>query len=244
MKDPNRLEPGTPAYGRGSPPDSTPRPRARRAWLLPVVAAVVTGAVIPGIAAADSPGDTFRYPYDPVCSWGRVANGKGMIVRCLTRAEAEALGAGSGPPRGAVPGSPGGSAAAPSATPPRPTASASAEPPAAPLASRPLVVEVGPVVVDTGALPLALGKLKAPADRYRACVQDHGGLKGESGEIQVRFLVRERGRAEGVVVSKRVGVSEAAARCVADVVDRRLVGSPEAPMVGATLTVRLRESSP
>jgi len=233
MKDPNRPDLGSPRHGAGSHSAAPPRPRAWPAGLLPLAAALVTAAVIPGIAAADSPGDTYRYPYDPVCSWGRVANGKGMIVRCLTRAEAEALGASSGPPRGA----------ASSATPPRPAASASAAPPAV-VAPRPLAVEVGPVVVDTGALPLALGKLKAPADRYLACVRDHGGLKGETGELQVRFLVRERGRAEGVVVSKRSGISEDAARCVADVIDRRLVGSPEAPMVGVTVTVRVRESGP
>jgi hypothetical protein len=33
------------------------------------------------------------------------------------------------------------------------------------------------------------------------------------------------------------GVTEPAARCVADVVDRRYVGYPEEPIVGATLTV-------
>jgi hypothetical protein len=99
------------------------------------------------------------------------------------------------------------------------------------------------VVVDTGALRSRWASSRRGGSLL-ACVRDHGGITREVGEIQVRFLVRERGRAEGAVVSKRAGVSEAAARCVADVVDRRLVGSPEAPMVGATLTVRVRESSP
>src|SRR3954468_15538548 len=38
-----------------------------------------------------------RYPYDPACPWGRIGNGKGLIVRCLTEAEAQALRAGTAP---------------------------------------------------------------------------------------------------------------------------------------------------
>jgi hypothetical protein len=52
-------------------------------------------------------------------------------------------------------------------------------------------------------------------------------------------LVRERGRAEGVAVKDRRGVSLVAAKCIADVIDRRYVGYPAAPIVGATLTIDL-----
>src|SRR5262245_44820015 len=34
-----------------------------------------------------------RYPFDPVCPWGRVADGRGMLVRCLEPAEAARLAA-------------------------------------------------------------------------------------------------------------------------------------------------------
>ena len=44
--------------------------------------------------------------------------------------------------------------------------------------------------------------------------------------------------AEGVSVSKRSNLSKEAAQCVADVVDRRRVGTPESPMVGATVLVK------
>ena len=30
-----------------------------------------------------------RYPYDPACPWGRVSNGKGMIVRCVNESRAK-----------------------------------------------------------------------------------------------------------------------------------------------------------
>jgi hypothetical protein len=54
----------------------------------------------------------------------------------------------------------------------------------------------------------------------------------------VRFLVRAKGVAEGVSVAKRTNMSKEAAQCVADVVDRRRVGTPESPMVGATVLVK------
>src|SRR5436190_5971218 len=41
-----------------------------------------------------------RYPFDPVCPWGRVADGRGMLVRCLEPAEAQRLAA---PARPAMP---------------------------------------------------------------------------------------------------------------------------------------------
>lgn len=97
--------------------------------------------------------------------------------------------------------------------------------------------EVGPAIADTGELPEAHVQLRRVNDRYAQCVANNGGLEGEQGRVTVRFLVRERGRAEGVAVKERQGVSLAAAKCVAEVVDRRFVGYPAAPIVGATLSI-------
>jgi len=169
-------------------------------------------------ARADDPGKANRYPYDPVCSWGRIADGRGMLVRCMKQGEAEALLAGKPAPA--------------------PTASDQPEPPPSPPTEGKLTMEVGPVQVDSGTLPQALTKLKVPSDRYLECVERNGGLGKEDGEVQVRFLVRERGRAEGAVVKTRRAVSEKAAACIADVVDRRFVGHPDVPIVGATLVVK------
>jgi hypothetical protein len=181
-----------------------------------------------GAWALAQPGDsTSRYPYDPACPWGRIANGKGMIVRCISRAEAEELFSRG---RAATPAASAGAAPPGSAAPP----SASSSPPGV-LA---IGVQVGPVLVDQGKLPLAEGKLAAPKDRYAECVAKAGGLTGPNGEVHVRFLVRARGRAEGVSVAKRAGVTPEAARCVAEVVDRRLVGTPDVPMVGATVVIK------
>jgi hypothetical protein len=197
--------------------------------------ALLAGAFLgAGAWALAQPGDsTSRYPYDPACPWGRISNGRGMIVRCISRQEAEQLFARSS--------APGGSAAA-SGAPPASAAAASAGAASSAVAvavpDPGLTVSVGPVRADEGKLPLAEKKLAAPRDRYAECVAKAGGLSGPSGEVHVRFLVRARGRAEGVSVAKRVGVTPEAARCVAEVVDRRPVGTPDVPMVGATVVIK------
>lgn len=192
--------------------------------------AVALGAVSVGTEAAER-ADASRYPYDPVCGWGRIANGRGMLVRCISKQEALAL---RGKSAAAKTNGPQQSAAR-SAT----SAQQSAPTPAD---VQPRVgVTVGPVLVESGKLPAAERKLRAAEDRFAKCVEQHGGLTRPEGEVRVRFLVRGRGRAEGVGVSKRRSVSEAAARCIAAVVDRRHVGLPDAEIVAATLVVKLRQ---
>jgi hypothetical protein len=181
-----------------------------------------------------------RYPYDPACLWGRLANGKGTIVRCLSEQEAAQL----APVANALPVAPAAPAAVaqPSSLAPPATTASVTPAPAGAVAPEPAVkpgrfeVSVGPVTADHGELPL--GKLGQPKDRYSKCLEDNGGLHGESGEVHVRFLVRSKGIAEGVSVQKRVNVSAEAARCVSEVVDRRHVGVPEEPLVGATVVVK------
>ena len=199
-----------------------------------------------------------RYPYDPACPWGRVSNGKGMIVRCVSEQEANALAKAApapaplSPPASTTPSepaAPAGSTQAPSSTTaPTPAASGAPASPGAPVEGAPtppvtsnndFEVSVGPIVADKG--ELGLGKLSAPKDRYKKCVVDNGGLKGDVGEVQVRFLVRTQGIAEGVTVHKRMNVSAEAARCVADIVDRRRVSVPSEPMVGATVWVKFQK---
>jgi hypothetical protein len=102
-----------------------------------------------------------------------------------------------------------------------------------------LDVDVGPVVADAGALPDAQKNFKKVRDRMAACVERAGGLTGERGSVELRFLVQGLGRAEGVSVKKHRGMSEAAAKCIGGVVDRRYVGYPEEPAVGATVVVTL-----
>jgi len=180
-----------------------------------------------------------RYPYDPACVWGRLANGKGTIVRCLSEQEA----AGLASVANALPLAPAAAPSAPAGLAPTatPSTTASAAPatsagvPEPPKAGR-YEITVGPVTADRGELPV--GKLGQAKDRYAKCLDENGGLRGETGEVYVRFLVRSKGIAEGVSVQKRVNVSAEAARCVSEVVDRRHVGVPDEPLVGATVIVK------
>jgi len=187
-----------------------------------------------------------RYPYDPACAWGRLSDGRGMVVRCLTQAESTQLSSSrsaAGPATTST-GTPATSTGTPATSMGTPaTTAASAEPTEkkdlTESHAEPIEVDVASVTADEGELPIARRKLRTPRDKYARCVSDNGGLSAEVGEVTVRFLVRERGRAEGTNVEKRQGVGEAAAKCIAGVVDRRPVGTPEAPVVGATAVFRV-----
>ncbi|MCK6532337.1 MAG: hypothetical protein L6Q84_05125 [Polyangiaceae bacterium] len=197
--------------------------------VIPIVSVMCAAAA--GLLVGARPGsaqEASRYPYDPVCPWGRLSNGKGMLVRCIAEGEARAL-----PEKGTSPPPP----AAPSASaPPAPSASAD-PPPADPLKA--FALRGITVTADEGKLPAAEKKLAQGKDKILECVGKHGGLEKNEGEAHVRFLVSARGRAEGVSVKKRVGMSAAAADCIAHVVDRRWVGEPPAPMVGGTAVIRV-----
>lgn len=195
-----------------------------------VVALAVVGAFLAwfGSASAESPE---RYPYDPACPWGRLSDGHGMLIRCLGPAEASALLQ-----------SPASEPAAAkqkdrSAAEPKQVADAKSNDSAQ--RQKLAVTALGPVQAESGELPLAEKKLGLAKDRYIECVRMHGGLTKTKGKVVVRFLVRERGRAEGVSVKSVDGMSEQAGKCIADVVDRRYVGYPAAPIVGATIPIEL-----
>jgi hypothetical protein len=187
---------------------------------------------------------------DGLCAWGRLADGRGHLIRCLSRDEAVRLREtppvattpAQSPP--AVPQAPAPAAPGIESREPAPAAEvAVAAPPPAPSAPVPevvpLEVEIGPISPDSGALPDAQKSLIKAKDRYTACIEKNGGLSAERGSVELRFLVQGLGRAEGVSVKKYRGMSEPAAKCIAGVVDRRYVGYPDEPAVGVTMVVTL-----
>lgn len=215
--------------------------RSRQAALLCGLVGVLL-AGFQSVAGADIPE---RYPYDPACPWGRVADGNGMMVRCLDPNEAkqllsvtgggqtnEVLAPANVQPIASPTSAPGVSAPGSSVRPPAPDA-------AAKLGSKIVVDSVGPAVADAGELPLASSKLGLAKDKFVQCVHQNGGLTSKQAKVVVRFLVRERGRAEGVSVKSHSGMSAPAAQCIAEVVNLRYVGYPAAPIVGATIPVVL-----
>ncbi len=179
-----------------------------------VLSATATGARADTAATEDS------YPYDPTCPWGRISNGKGMLLRCLSVAEAKVLAGGK----------------AEKANTPL-TAESDAELPASDADEPELAVEVEPVKADKGEFPGAKLNVPSTRARYLACIDKNGGISEATAEVVVRFLVRELERAEGVSVKSFKGMSKQAARCVADVIDRRHIGDPEGELMGASVRV-------
>ena len=199
-------------------------------------------------ASAQASGDsgTHRYPYDPVCPWGRLADGNGMLRRCVSAEEASALLGGTvtkprpeSKPTGASGATPVLESAPLAVTPVKPTVLPKEEPKKEPVA-RAVRLTLAKVTADTGELPKALKNLAKANEKLVACVAPKGALQGNSGEVELRFLVRERGRAEGTSVKRRRHVSDSAARCMGSVLDRRFVGYPSAPIVGATLFIEVK----
>jgi hypothetical protein len=170
-----------------------------------------------------------RYPFDPVCPWGRLSNGQGMIHRCLTKGEAEGLARKDDAPAKAPGEADKETKKVQSKTEQEKQDKSAARP------SPDYELDVGPINAENG--DITIGRLDKPVDRYRNCVDTKGGLQGKKAEVIVKFLVRgERVRAEGVSVESHKGVSKAAAECIAEVVDRRKVGAPSVPLTAARLT--------
>jgi hypothetical protein len=115
------------------------------------------------------------------------------------------------------------------------------EPPhdAGPAAPLPLV-EIGAPKFESGEVTKVEKSLgKASGDLAR-CVADHGGLAADTGSVKVQFLVRSRGRAEGVEVLAAKGVSAEAAGCVRHLLKNKAIGAPTADPVGVTVVITFK----
>jgi hypothetical protein len=164
----------------------------------------------------------------PRCPYGALEDPHRGFVRCLLPDERDA-GWRPPPPQGDAP-----PAEPPSAAPP-----ADAGPPA-PLPA----VEIGAPKFENGEVTKvekSLGKASAELAR---CVAEHGGLGAEAGSLKVQFLVRYRGRAEGVEILSAKGVSAEAAACVRQRLKNKAIGAPTADPVGVTVTVTFRSAKP
>jgi len=206
---------------------SIKKTRAAGPLLLALGAALIA---LPLVVEAKSETEA-RYPFDPACPWGRLSNGQGMLHRCLTRGEAEDLARGDNEKSEPAKKEP--------STPKDKPKENGPEREKEPL-PRDYSLNVGPIKADEG--DISVGALNKPMDRYRECVDKQGGLKAKKAEVVVKFLVRgEKVRAEGVSVDTFSGVSQAAADCIASVVDRRRVGAPSVPLTAARLTFSMEQ---
>ena len=160
----------------------------------------------------------------PRCPYGVLEDGHRGFVRCLQPDERDA---------GWVPPPPDGDA--PPAEPPK------TEPPKdAGAALPPPLVEIGAPKFENGEVSRvekSLGKVTADLAK---CVAEHGGLSGDQGSVKVQFLVRSRGRAEGVEVLAQKGVSAEASGCVRHLLKNKAIGAPTADPVGVTVTITFK----
>jgi hypothetical protein len=242
------------ALARAHVASNEPRPgAARRLRVGPprVVAAVALGIGFLAVAcgAADvngppigttPPGEALREtPPKPApledagnCPYGRLEDPHRGFVRCLEPGEADAGGL---PPAPQLPSEDAG-APAEDAGPAAPEPDAGPPAPPAP----PPDVELGEPKFENGEVPKAQKFLESSSDKIAKCVADHGGVTGSSGKVKLQFLVRARGRAEGVEILSAKGVSDEATQCIRVYLKNRVVGPPTADPVGVTVTVTLK----
>ncbi|MFO0760329.1 MAG: hypothetical protein U0359_27860 [Byssovorax sp.] len=211
-------------------PSASPATSTHIEPLSPAGDATALGKSADSHADAGPPGDAGSAPR---CPYGELNDPHRGFVRCLLPDERDA---GWLPPpsqepphddAGAAPNAP--DAAAPDA---------GKEPPAAPPQ-----VEIGAPVFENGSVPKVEKMLNAASADIGKCVAEHGGLTGSAGTLKVQFLVRSRGRAEGVEVLTRKGLSPEAASCVRLLFKNKAVGAPTADPVGVTVTLTLKPAS-
>ena len=113
--------------------------------------------------------------------------------------------------------------------------------PDASIVSAPLpLVEIKEPEFMNGDVPNVAKRLEKVAPDLAKCVADNGGLSGVSGSIKVQFLVRVRGRAEGVEILDSRGVTSDAQRCIRQLLKNKPIGTPSSDPVGVTVTLSLR----
>lgn len=163
---------------------------------------------------------------DGGCPYGSLEDGHRGFVRCLTADEVDGgtpdAGDASPPPPDAAP----------------PSDAAPPPPPPAPVVKPGVVVEAPKQ--EGGEVPNLDKVLNKLADDFATCVVSAGGLTAKTGQIETQFLVRARGKAEGVEVLKVKGVSETVSPCIQGLLKNKRVGIPTADPVGVTFVINLR----
>ena len=168
----------------------------------------------------------------PKCPYGALEDPHRGFVRCLLPEERDA---------GWLPPAPQAApTSAPSAAPVASSEPDAGAPPVAERAGPPPLVEIGSPAFENGQVPRVEKALTKASDAIGKCVGEHGGLTAAVGSMKVQFLVRARGRAEGVEVLSAKGVTAEAKECVRLLLKNRAIGAPSADPVGVTVTLTLR----
>ncbi len=166
---------------------------------------------------ADTSGCTVSNRHDRHCPWGRVGDGQGKLVRCLSEDESREMAKSAKAGAGAT--------AAPS---PAPAG---------------VVAVVNSVVFEGEGVTSAKGNLASAVSDYQNCVARLGGLRHGAGEVRIRFHVDARGLARDASISRRRFISVQAGRCVAEIVERRFVGVPKSKASIGTAVIHFEHSA-
>lgn len=110
----------------------------------------------------------------------------------------------------------------------------------APATSEPPALEIKGFTFENGEVPRAEKAVTKLADEMGKCVAKNGGLSRASGSMKVQFIVRARGRAEGVEILSSQGVSAEASACVRLLLKNRAIGEPTADPVGVTFVLSMK----
>jgi hypothetical protein len=108
-------------------------------------------------------------------------------------------------------------------------------------AGRPAVVTLEGPVFDSGEVPRAAASLERLKTAFARCAAAENALTKNEASVDLRFLVRAPGRAEGVGADKARGLSADVVRCMTTVLARSYIGAPSDDPVGVAVTVRVRK---
>jgi hypothetical protein len=100
------------------------------------------------------------------------------------------------------------------------------------------------VTFENGVVGRAHKALESKTDEMAECVAAEGGLKSHSARLKVLFLVRARGRPEGLIVASARNVPPKVVRCITRIIEAQNVGAPSNDPVGVTVLVELKEPDP
>jgi len=174
-------------------------------------------------------------PKDPGCLYGKVLDGHSGAIRCLSPEEVSPPGPYDTPVDGGVDASDGAS----------PDAAQASKRDAAPEAGSalpmvPLSASIEDLTFDGGDVPRAPAALDRLKKDFLRCAASERVPKGEA-TVELRFLVRAPGKAEGVDVGGVHGMSADMVRCVRAALAGRLVGSPSSDPVGVSFSLHVRK---
>jgi hypothetical protein len=110
-----------------------------------------------------------------------------------------------------------------------------------PGAGRPAVVTLEGPIFDSGEVPRAAASLERLKNAFARCAAAENALTKNEASVDLRFLVRAPGRAEGVGADKARGLSADVVRCMTTVLARSYIGAPSDDPVGVAVTVRVRK---